>query len=142
MCLFVHVAQLQDCRDLADFRYRKWAKLFRKLIKIIDFTNDVKPLPAKLRYSRRAWRGGSRRGWGMSMPGTAERGQVWAADGRFCHGRRVTGAGGGRDSERRVSGEPDVQEMALITLVMITVLPGTAKLRPLAQKKGDPKAAM
>ena len=68
----------------------------------------------------------------MPMPGMAERGQVCAADGRFCHGRRVTGAGGeGRDSERQLLGKADVQQVAFITLEIFTVLPSAANNRPL-----------
>ena len=130
MCLFVHVTQLQDCREIADGRCWKRPKYARKLINNIGFLIGVNTLSAKLRYRRRLWRRVSRRGWGMPMPGMAERGQVWAADGRFCHGRRVTGVGGrGRFRMATFVGEEDDQEMAFITLVIITVLPGTATKR-------------
>jgi hypothetical protein len=45
-------------------------------------------------------------------------------------GRMLPGPGRGCNSEWRFTGRVAVQQMAFITLVKITVLPGTAKLGP------------
>ena len=54
------------------------------------------------------------------------------------HGLRGRGEG---DSERPLSGRVDVHWMAIISLVVITVLFGSARLGPLAQCKTATEAA-
>ena len=62
---------------------------------------------------------------------TLERRTLWGRGWEFCVQPTSPGRGGAQIRTAVSGGEEDVQQVAFITLVIITLLPSTAKMRPL-----------